>query len=131
MTEVVDDRALNDFFQPERPIAFGDRALKGSAKRLQFPNARFEISQVLFKHGAHVLALLASLSVRWCEELPDLAERQAELLRPSDELNALDRVGRVQAEPGIRARRFRQKAQPLVIANRIGRQAGSGGDRPD
>jgi hypothetical protein len=70
MTEVVDDRAFNDFFQPERPIAFGDRALKGSAKRLQFPNARFEISQVLIKYGAHVLALLASPSVRWCEELP-------------------------------------------------------------
>jgi len=129
VTQVVDDRALNEFLQTERPIAFGDGALKGSAKRLQFPNARFEISQMLFNYRAHVPALLASLSVRRCEELPDFAERQAELLRPSDELNALDRVGRVQAEPGTRARRCRQKAQPLVIAHRIRRQAGGGGDR--
>ena len=74
MAEVVDDRARNDFFQPERPIAFGGCALKGSAKGLQFPDARFEIGQVVFEHGAHVLALLASPSVRRCEEFADLAE---------------------------------------------------------
>lgn len=130
VAEVVDDRARNDFFQPERPIAFGGCALKSSAKGLQFPNARFEIGQVVFKHGAHVLALLASPSVHRCEEFPDLAEVQAKLLCSFDELDALDRVGPIQAKSTTRARRCRQKAHPLVIPHRIGRQAGSGGDRP-
>ena len=108
--------------------ALVDKVPEHAPHPLEIGDLQLDLGEAIAGDAPDRAAVDAVLEV---EQLAHLVEREAELLRPLDEADALDEARRIAAEGAV-ARRHRQQSALLVVADRLdadGRGLGEPADR--
>lgn len=92
-------------------------------ERLQFRNPRLEIRHLPTEHVAYVAALFQPAAGLVVHERANLLKRQAERPGLLDEIEPVEGTDRVHAEATARSMGSWQQPQPLVVPQRVGRDA--------
>jgi hypothetical protein len=86
-------------------------------------HALIQFAELSFEKIMYPLAFSPSTSVR--QQVSNLIERKAHLLRLFDKQDALNSLRREESKAPVRARRTRQESPPLVVANGVYGHAGT------
>jgi len=112
------------------PIPGSQRAAQVTADSGQRGDLPIDGLEQALRPRAHVVTRLAA-RVAHPQEAGNLMQRESEPLRVPHDRQPIDDPGSILPVARGRSRRFRQQADSLVVANRVGRDAGTARDLSD
>jgi hypothetical protein len=122
---MFDDRALLTIPLCERPLTLLEVTLQRAAKFLELRQSRVEIRDLVLEEVVHAPAPLHATAIGIADQSTNLLQRKPKGLGLPDEAKTLERCRCVHPKAAWCALRLWKQAQPLVIAQRVSREAAS------